>query len=264
MSDLPPDSENRATDGNRHDPAAWFADIRIALGFLTRLPVGGDGELARAARLFPLAGALVGLAGGILYTIALGLGLPHLLAATAAVAGTVLLTGALHEDGLADLADGFGGGFDAAAKLAAMKDSRIGAFGVLALGLSLLARVGALAALDAPIGVGALVAAHTLGRAGLPMVMAREPLARETGLAVSAGRPRESDALVAIGLGVLFALLALGWKGGLVAILLAAVATYGLARLARRQIGGYTGDVLGAIEQVCEIAVLAAAAALAA
>ncbi len=267
MSDIPPDSENRATEdgGGRYDPAAWLADIRTALGFLTRCPVGaGGGDLARAARLFPVVGALVGLAGGILYTIALWLGLPHLLAAAAAIGGTLLLTGALHEDGLADLADGFGGGTDAAAKLAIMKDSRIGTFGVLALGLSLLARVAALAALGPQVGVGALIAAHALGRAGLPLVMAREPLARDTGLAVAAGRPRESDALVAIGLGALLALLALGWLGGLLAILIAAVATFGLARFARRQIGGYTGDVLGAIEQICELAVLAAAAALAA
>ena len=80
---------------------------------------------------------------------------------------------------------------------------------------------------------------------------------------MAAGRPRESDALIAIGLGALLALLALGWLGGFLAILIAAVATFGLARFARRQIGGYTGDVLGAIEQICEIAVLAAAAALA-
>ena len=266
MSDSPPDSEKRAKkDGGRYDPAAWLADIRTALGFLTRLPIrGASGDLARAARLFPVAGALVGLAGGILYIIALWLGLPHLLAATAAIGGTVLLTGALHEDGLADMADGFGGGSDAAAKLAIMKDSRIGTFGVLALALSLLARVAALAALDAYVGAGALIAAHALGRAGLPLIMAREPLARETGLAAAAGRPRESDALIAIGLGALLGCLALGWLGGLLAILIAAVATFGLARFARRQIGGYTGDVLGAIEQICEIGVLAAAAALAA
>lgn len=266
MSDFPPDSDDGANDGaGRHEPAAWLADLRVALGFLTRLPVGGArGDLARAARLFPLAGALVGLAGGILYAIALWLGLPHLLAATAAVGGTVLLTGALHEDGLADCTDGFGGGRDAADKLAIMKDSRTGAFGVLALGLSLLARVAALAALDAHTGAGALIAAHALGRAGLPLLMAREPLARDSGLAVSVGRPRESDALVAIGLGAVLGLLALGWLGGIVAILVAAVATVGFARFARRQIGGSTGDVLGATEQLCEILVLAAIATLAA
>jgi adenosylcobinamide-GDP ribazoletransferase len=265
MSDIPPDSEDRTSDDRgRHHPAAWFADIRAALGFLTRLPVGvPDVALAQAARLFPVVGALVGLAGGILYAIALHLGLPPLLAATAAIGGTVLLTGGLHEDGLADLADGFGGGKDAAERLAIMRDSRTGAFGVLAIGLSLLARVAALAALATPIAVGALVAAHALGRAALPLVMAREPFARADGLAVSAGRPREGAALLAIGLGLVFALLGLGWSGGILAVLLAAAITFGLTRLARRKIGGQTGDLLGAIEQLVEIAVLAVAAALA-
>jgi adenosylcobinamide-GDP ribazoletransferase len=265
MSDIPPDSDDRTTEGyERHHPAAWFADIRTALGFLTRLPVGiAEGDLARAARLFPVAGALIGLAGGILYTVALELGLPALLAATLAVGGTILLTGALHEDGLADLADGLGGRGDAAERLAVMRDSRTGAFGVLALGLSLIARVAALAALPAPLGVGALVAAHALGRSGLPLVMAREPYARDDGLAVSAGRPRESDALLAVGLGAVFALLALGWIAGILAILLATLVTVGIARLARRRLGGQTGDVLGAIEQLAEILVLAVAATLA-
>jgi len=266
MSDIPPDSEDRAgDDGERHHPAAWFADIRAALGFLTRLPVGApEAGLARAARLFPLAGAIIGLAGGIVYAVALELGLPSLLAATAAVGATILLTGGLHEDGLADLADGFGGGKDAAERLAIMRDSRTGAFGVLAIGLSLLARIAALSALAGPVGVGALVAAHALGRAALPAVMAREPYARADGLAVGAGRPREGDAFVAAGLGILFALLGLGWGGGMLAILLAAAIALGMARLARRKIGGQTGDLLGAIEQLVEIAALAVAAALAA
>ena len=265
MSDIPPDSEDRTGDASeRHHPAAWFADIRAALGFLTRLPVGvPDADLARAARLFPLAGALVGLAGGILYVVALKLGLPPLLAATAAVGGSVLVTGGLHEDGLADLADGFGGGKYPVERLAIMRDSRTGAFGVLAIGLSLIARVAALAALSPPVAVGALVAAHALGRTALPVVMAREPYARADGLAVSAGRPREGDLLVAVGLGLLFALLGLGWGGGLLAVLLTAGVAFGMTRHARRKIGGQTGDLLGAIEQLVEIAVLAVAAALA-
>lgn len=257
MTDLPPDSDMF----NRNQPSAWFADLRATLVFLTRFPVeAGAGDLARATRVFPVVGALVGLVGGIGYAVALELALPRLLAAALAVGLTILITGALHEDGLADSADGFGGGRDEASRLAIMKDSRTGAFGVLALGLSLIARVAALSALGAGAGVAALIAAHALARGVLPMAMARGRLAREDGLAVSAGRPRESDALLAAGLGALIGLFALGFGAGLVPILATGLVAIGVMRFARRRIGGYTGDLLGTVEQLCEIAVLAVAA----
>lgn len=257
MTDLPPDSERF----DRNQPGAWLADLRAAVAFLTRIPVrNGGGDLARATRLFPVVGALVGLAGGIGYAVAIELALPRMLAATIAIGITLLITGALHEDGFADSADGFGGGRDETSRLALMRDSRTGAFGALALGFSLLARVTALAALGAGAGVAALIAAHALARGALPAAMARGRLAREDGLAAAAGRPREGDALIAILLGAIVAFFALGFGAGLVAILATAAVTILAMRFARARIGGYTGDVLGMVEQLAEIAVLAVAA----
>ncbi len=122
-------------------------DLGGALRFFSRLPIpGGEGDFARSLRLAPLAGALLGLAGGLVFIAALSLRLPVAAAALLGLGFGALVTGGLHEDGLADIADGFGGGFTAARKLEIMKDSRIGAFGALALILSVGLRASALAA----------------------------------------------------------------------------------------------------------------------
>src|SRR5215472_9830092 len=127
---------------------SWIGDFRLALGFLTRFPVGDAvGELAPASWAFPLAGVLVGAFAGLIYWIAMRIGLSAPLAGALAVAGGVLATGALHEDGLADFADGLGVRGGPAERLAAMRASGIGSYGVLALILGLLLRVLALAAL---------------------------------------------------------------------------------------------------------------------
>jgi adenosylcobinamide-GDP ribazoletransferase len=245
-------------------PARAAAELRVALGFLTRLPVGAPGGLAAAAWAFPVAGLAVGLIAALAFQLALWLGLPALPAAILAVIATLLVTGALHEDGLADLADGFGGGRDRAAKLAIMRDSRIGSFGVLALVLSVLLRVAALASLPTPgWAAAALVAGHALSRAPLPAVMALLPPARSDGLSVAAGRPSPGGAAAALLLGAAITLPALGAAAGVAAIAAVAVATLCLAALAQRQIGGQTGDVLGAMQQVGEAATLLAAAAAA-
>lgn len=269
----PPDSsgESRADSrGESERPfwqlGGWLDDLRLGIAFLTRLPVPGavgGSTLAEAMRVFPLVGALVGLAGGLVYAGALGLGLPALAAALFALATTALVTGALHEDGLADTADGLGGGQDRARRLAIMSDSRIGSFGVLALLLSVLARASLLAAMAPGAGLAALVAAHALGRAVLPLAMARGHPAKSSGLAASAGRPQEGMALGALAIGAILAWLALGPVDGALALAVALAAAYVLHRLAHRLIGGYTGDILGAIEQLGEIAVLAVAAATA-
>jgi adenosylcobinamide-GDP ribazoletransferase len=245
------------------DPSSAARQLRIALGFLTRLPVGAPGCLAAAAWAFPAVGVVVGLIAALAHQAALWLSLPPLAAAVLAVTAGLLATGALHEDGLADLADGFGGGRDRAAKLAIMRDSRIGSFGVLALVLSVLLRVAALAALPSPGWVAAaLVAGHALSRAPLPAVMLLPP-ARADGLAVAAGRPAPGGAAAAALIGLAAGLLALGLAGGLAAAAVAALAALAVAMLARRQIGGHTGDVLGAVQQVAEAGVLLAAAAVA-
>ncbi len=245
-----------------------WREFATALGFLTRLPVprppaGAAVPLGRALRLAPLAGLLVGLIGAGVFWIASETGLAPILAGLLAVATTVLVTGALHEDGVADVADGFGGAFERARKLAIMRDSRTGAFGVLALILSIGLRAGALAVIAAPAAaLTALVAAHALSRAALPGIMAGLSPARGDGLASEAGKPSRQDALAAAVLGLIVAILAMGLRDGLVVSAVAGLAAVLVAALARRQIGGYTGDVLGAAQQAGEAAALLAAAAL--
>src|SRR5579875_2043895 len=172
----------------------WRDEFLAACRFLTRLPLGGArGEavppiLADTVWAFPLVGLVVGLIGGIAYAIASALALPALAAALIAIAATVLVTGGLHEDGLADTADGFGGGATREDKLAIMRDSRTGAYGVLALIFSLGLRTVAVADIAARWHVlAALVAAHALSRGVMPVAMRWLDPAREDGLGASAG-----------------------------------------------------------------------------
>lgn len=243
----------------------WWTDLRVAATFLTRLPglaVSGETDLARAMRVFPLVGAALGLLAGLVYALAYGAGLPPLAAALLALAASALATGALHEDGLADLADGLAGGRDADSRLAIMADSRIGAAGALALLFGVGLRAAALAALATPgVAAAALVAAAAGSRAIFPAIIHRLPPARAQGLGAMAGVPSSETGLVALGLGALIVVICLGLATGLAAMLAAALATAALAATARRAIGGYTGDVLGAAQQVAEIAILLVAAA---
>lgn len=247
----------------------WVRDIAVATRFLTRLPLGGggreaDGSLAAAARTFPVVGAGIGLAAAVVLHGASGIGLYPLAAALAALAASALLTGALHEDGLADVADGFGAGTTPARTLEIMSDSRIGSFGVLALVFAVGLKAGALAGMSGPgLAAAALIAAGAASRAALPAVMYRLDVAKADGLAHAAGRPSRDGASIAAGLGALATLFLLGWSTGLVALAAAAVAGSAVALLARRRIGGYTGDVLGAVQQAAETAFLLAASAVA-
>jgi adenosylcobinamide-GDP ribazoletransferase len=236
-------------------------DCKVALAFLTRLPLRHgqawhNADLAASGPLFPVVGALIGLAGGLAYALAIWLGLPSWPAAALALATTICATGALHEDGLADVADGFGGGRTREDKLRIMRDPRIGSYGTIALVLALLARAGALVALADPLQVvSALVTAGAVSRAALPAVMVSLPQARSDGLAAQAGRPHPLLAAAAALIAVLIVIACLGETAP--AALLAGVAgALAVALLARRQIGGYTGDVLGAVQQGAEIGVL--------
>jgi adenosylcobinamide-GDP ribazoletransferase len=241
---------------------ARIGEISASIHFLTRLPMlrhetGAGANLAQAAWAFPLAGFVVGLVGALVYTLADRLVLFSWPAAALALAATMLITGALHEDGLADTADGFGGGDTRERKLAIMRDSRIGTYGVCALIISLLIRADALASLTEPVLVApALIAAHVGARAVLPLVMWIVPAARTDGLAFAAGVPSGIGVAVAVVLGFLALLFCLGLGHALVAVLVLAIAVGLLCWLAMRQIGGQTGDVLGAVEQVSEIAIL--------
>jgi adenosylcobinamide-GDP ribazoletransferase len=244
-----------------------FRDLCVALIFLTRLPLRYAGaiagtDLARASWAFPVIGVLVGGVGGLTYAAAFALHLPPLPSALLAIAATVLLTGAIHEDGLADVADGFWGGSTRERKLEIMRDSRIGTYACLALIFSVAIRAAAVAALATPAAATAgLIAAHAGARAVMPMLMRVMPLARSEGLAASAGEPPAGAASAALALGLLVLILALGLVG-VPAAFAATGAAYAVAKIAERQLGGRTGDVLGGAEQVTEAAILLTAAAL--
>jgi adenosylcobinamide-GDP ribazoletransferase len=242
-------------------------DLRTGLAFLTRLPLASSApstgsEVARASWTFPVVGAAVGALGALLYWIAHGLGLQPFVSAALAVTATLLVTGCLHEDGLADTADGFGGGGTRERKLEIMRDSGIGSYGAAALILSLLLRVGAIASLAGPALVApALIAAHAGARATMPVFMRRVPRARDDGLSAGAGDPPQGSAVLAVAIGLVVLLLCLGLGATVLAALLLATATVLLAWLSVTQIGGQTGDVLGTQEQVSEILILLVAAA---
>ncbi|MCK1455495.1 adenosylcobinamide-GDP ribazoletransferase [Bradyrhizobium sp. 35] len=245
-----------------------IADLRMAASFVTILPVASstpaaDGAVARATWALPVVGLLVGLAGALVYKVASLLGLSPNLAALLALAATALVTGALHEDGLADTADGLGGGRTRERKLEIMRDSRIGTYGVCALILSFGLRWSALATIANPWVVAlALCAAHTAARAGLPAFISQVAPARPDGLSASAGSPPGRSVAIAFAVGILALVLALGPGKALVSLILLALSGLMLARLAIRQIGGQTGDILGAFEQTGEILILVVAAAV--
>jgi adenosylcobinamide-GDP ribazoletransferase len=233
--------------------------ILCAVQFLTRLPTPPIRDfrpemISRSARYFPLVGALVG---GICGLVLIGADriwtgvLPALLA----VGAGVLITGAFHEDGLADTCDGLGGGGDPARRLAIMKDSRIGTYGALGLGLVLAAKVAGLASLPAAPAALTLIAAHAGGRAA--SVCAMKGLAYVGDLEVSKWKPAPV-ALTWIEVGValvlgLAPLAVLPLAGAAWGICLGGALALSLALTAKRLLGGYVGDVLGAVEQVFEL-----------
>jgi adenosylcobinamide-GDP ribazoletransferase len=247
-------------------PSQLASDLKAAVLFCTRLPIPNattitGADLARAGWAFPVAGAIVGAIAAGAYWLAGLAGLPPFPAAALTVATTLILTGCLHEDGLADVADAFGG-HTRERRLEIMRDSRIGTYGACALSMSLLLRTAALASIAAPaVAAPALVAAHMAARAGMPLFMWLVPPARADGLSVGVGRPPPMSTLAAMLLGVIALGLGLGPAGGLCAIALLAAGLAWLAWLCIRQIGGQTGDVLGAVEQLGEILILLVAAA---
>jgi adenosylcobinamide-GDP ribazoletransferase len=241
-----------------------------AVRFLTVLPVGDAGEiepdwLPRAAKYFPLVGALIGAVSAAVLSVA-SLAWPPVVCALLAVAAGILITAALHEDGLADFADALGGR-TREARLAIMKDSRLGTYGALALGLILALRVAALASLPPPTAAAALIASHGLGRLGAIGVMAVLPYAgnpEATKITYSAERFRIPEIVLASAFGVLASVpaLFLAPDAAIVGMVSGVAATIGLIRLAKALLGGYTGDVLGATEQLCGTAVLIGCATL--
>jgi len=243
-----------------------LSDLAAGFVLLTRLPVRApDSAFARgasAAWAWPLVGAVLGAITGSIAWVLLAFGLPAPLTAGVCLAIATLMTGAMHEDGLADSADGFWGGWEPARRLEIMKDSHIGSYGVIALILSLGLRWTALSAVfEAGLALPVLVAVGALSRAAMPALMHALPAAREGGLSRSVGRVSFDTAVLAIVLGVILALLMLGLTA-LALVLAAALTSWAVAALARAKIGGQTGDVLGATQQMVEITCLLVLASL--
>jgi adenosylcobinamide-GDP ribazoletransferase len=248
----------------RFAPAA--RDVADALRFFTRVSVGEPGagaplDINRFAWAAPVAGVAVGLAGALVLALTSLIGLPALLRAGLATAALVAATGALHEDGLADVADGFGGGTTRAMKLDIMRDSRIGAYGALALTLALILRVGALAAaLNGGFSRASLslIVVAALSRAAALTPLALLNPARADGAGAAAGRLDPAALAAAWGSALVIALVlglaSIGLGHALVAALASGAAAWAMVALARRAIGGQTGDVAGAAQQLAEIA----------
>ncbi len=229
-----------------------------ALRFFTRLPLPGTlghsgVALHKSIRYFPLAGVIVGAIGAAVFSFCM-LFWPKTLAVLAAIATIIYLTGAIHEDGWSDMVDGFGGGWDKQRILDIMKDSRVGSFGVVALVMMLLVRFMALVEIDIVRIPAALVAAHAFSRLCSTLILATMEYVRDQ------GKAKPFDNHLGIGGGacaVIAALLPLGFlplSQVIPAVLAALLATAWLARLFRTRIGGYTGDCLGATQQLSEIA----------
>ena len=244
-------------------PRMQTRDIAEAVALLTRLPLTDTGTRgAKAAWAWPLAGALVALFAGVTGWVALWLGLPDAIAAAIVLAVMVILTGAMHEDGLADCADGFWGGWAVERRLEIMKDSRIGTYGVIALVLSLVIRWSALTALlSAHHVIGPLIAVAALSRAPMAALAWGLPSVRAGGLSDRTGQPERDTAILAAVVALLLALITAGFAALPVAVVIA-LAAWLVAGLAQAKIGGQTGDVLGTAQQVCEIAGLAVLAAI--
>ena len=239
----------------------WTRNIATAGSFLSRLPFRPSGDiqaedLSSAVGAFPLIGLLIGGLCGSALWVADWAGLQPLACAFIGLLACVWITGALHEDGLADLADGLGG-TNRDRRLAIMRDSRIGSFGVLALILTVGLKAAILAQLsEEGLGWSAMIVAAALSRSVMAPCMVLIPPARTDGLAYSAGRPDASGTAQALIFGAAISIAFFGWGPSIVILAGALLAMAIIAWLARSQLGGYTGDVLGAVQQTADVFIL--------
>ena len=243
----------------------------VALQFYSRIPVTGrlaswmgwEPEwLGRATRYFPLVGIVVALGQAVVYVAGSAV-LPHPVALLLAITAGLLLTGMFHEDGWADFCDAFGGTAGRARTLEIMRDSRIGAYGAIGVGMLLLTRFETLAHLDTDWIVASLVCAAAFSRGCAVLVMTSLPYARDEDDSKAKPVARHvapADALVALAVAVAPTLVLAAWIGdaspGLLGLSFALLATAAMRHVVRRRLGGYTGDCLGAVQQVAEVAFL--------
>ncbi|MGI9402503.1 MAG: adenosylcobinamide-GDP ribazoletransferase [Rhizobiaceae bacterium] len=237
--------------------------LAIALGFFSRIPLPSvlfdpetdSDRLDQSAIWFPIAGLLIGIIPALVYASLSG-PLPALVASGLAIAAGMLITGGLHEDGLSDCADGFGGARDPEKALEIMRDSQIGAFGASSLVFSIGLRWVALASLGPAAGAAAILIAHSAGRGAITTALAFSSYVRKSGAASTVEQGIDKTLWLAVmGLSIFLSAVFGGWNAAI-----AAACGIGAAALvfayARKRIGGYTGDVLGAMEQVAEIVIL--------
>ena len=248
----------------KNDKALFeFTDLARAASLLSRLPLGSPElsdrrAIADSAWAWPLIGALIGALAGLVGLLGQGLGLAPTISAALSLAALIALSGALHEDGLADTFDGLWGGHEKARRLEIMRDSRLGTYGVLALGLSLLLRWSALVALlQSGWFLTPLIGAAILSRAPMVLLMTFLTNARAAGLAASSGTPNPRTAMAALAIALGLGGLLIGWWPTLAAAFWITLACLALAALAKARIGGQTGDILGASQQISEIIALA-------
>lgn len=234
-------------------------DLVAGFGLLTRVPVPFTAPRPAGAWAWPLVGLGVASLAVTVGALAMAAGLAAPVVAVLVMAVQAVLTGGLHEDGLADCADGFWGGRDTARRLEIMKDHQIGSYGALALGLALMARWSALGLLIAGGHWGAVLAAAMLSRVPMAAIMAGLPNARGAGLSASVGTPPRVAVGGTLAVALAGSFLLAGWSA-LPMALATAGAGLAVALVARSKIGGQTGDVLGAAQVLAEVAALAVAA----
>jgi adenosylcobinamide-GDP ribazoletransferase len=262
MSDISPPAQPPAR------PLQPVSELLVALQFLTRIPVPfvrtvDPVPLAQSMRLFGVAGALIGAINGLVLVGLTFLQLPDVMAAALAIGFGLFLTGAIHEDGLADTADGLLGGKTRERRLEIMRDSRIGTYGASALVLAILCKASAyhsLGELRPWHAIAILAATGAFSRAMVVDMMWATRSARSDGLANLAGRPTRPAALFSIITGGALTIYA-GWFiapiAGIEAMLVALVITGLMRRAATRLVGGQTGDICGAVQVLAEIGMLA-------
>jgi adenosylcobinamide-GDP ribazoletransferase len=232
--------------------------LRLAFSFLTIIPMPAEEnvelqDLGRAAGWYPLVGALIGAAVALVMWGA-GMIFPSLVAAVLAAAVWTLLTGGLHLDGLADCCDGMLAAAAPARRLEIMKDSRLGTFGGIGLIVQFALKVTLLSVLPGPVLILAVPLAAALGR-WLVLLAARQPQARPGGLGAAFATGLGWRIFVGAALLPLALTVAAGWRG-VIAALAAHLVAYLIFALARRRLGGVTGDVMGMVIELAEGAVL--------
>jgi len=252
----------------------FLNDAMRSVSFLSRIPVhdiffeGPQRSIAETAGAFPLAGLFITLPIAILASCLASTGADALVISVIVLVVATLVTGALHEDGLADTADGFGGGNDKTRALAIMKDSRIGTYGAMALISSFVIRAACLAALVREVSAlsvaAILLAIACVSRALMVWHWQSLPPAKDAGIAVAAGQPGKAEARTALAFGfaatILIALPIISLKACIAALAASIAATYLFSRFCRRKIDGHTGDTIGATQQITEIVMLASLA----